>query len=569
MFSYWNIATLAILSGSVAAVPALDVRAAANAYAPYTTACPSSALVRIATTISSAESSYVAQRKAKADVALVSWLEKINPGFGTTDLPSLGLVLSGGGYRALLNEAGMMQALDSREKSTSVSGLLQAFTYQSSLSGGGWLSNSLASFNWPTISYMMSKIWNSNFANGLLLPDNIGAILDYPTIVGAVSAKQAAGYNVSLADLYGRLLGYNLLSGNDGGVAVRLSGLTQMSKFQSFDVPYPIITSIGTNLDVGQCSVTLNSTQYEFSPFEFGSWDTGIRAFTPTQYMGSKLVNGKPTGQCTANFDNLGLITASTSNVFPGLCYIFPVSGSPISLNVSGTTGDIAQAIENVFIQIAKPLFTELFNLIPNPFKGIASATVVSGQDQLYLGDGGLSSQNAPIWPFIQPVRNVSALYGTDLKPSLTSIRLLTLRLVADIGGDGANSYNSGASLYNVYVQAKARGLVKMPYIPPVSTFTSRNLTSRAQFFGCDEPNTVTIIWTPLVSYNYPSNISGSVLELPVAQTNGIIGNGNLLATQNGDSEWPTCLACALMKKTSSSIPSECTVCFAKYCFKN
>ncbi|KAK5118202.1 hypothetical protein LTR85_008182 [Meristemomyces frigidus] len=551
------------------AVPA-GPRAVSNGYAPVSTPCPSAALVRTASGINAPEATYVASRKAIADAALISWLDKISntSAFGTASLPSIGLVLSGGGYRALLNEAGILQAFDARERETSVSGLYQAFTYQTALSGGGWFANSLAAQNWPTVSYLQKTIYEPNFAAGLLVPDNIGALSSYGAIVSDIVAKADAGYNVSLADVYGRLLGYNLFTGADGGVSLKMSSLTSFSNFTAHNVPFPIITSIGTDLDIGQCTTTLNATQYEYSPYEFGSWDDGVNAFTQTAFLGSKLSNGVPsTGSCTANFDNLGFITASTSNVFPGLCYLFPVDGNP-DFSLGGVIGDLAQALEvltwshhllpieadsgcqDILVKAAEPVFDILFNEIPNPFRGFAHSYAVSESAQLTLGDGGLSSQNDPIWPLIQPSRNVDVL------------------VVTDIGGDNVvTNYATGGSLVNTYNQAQAHGLTKMPFIPSTDVFASENLTMRAQFFGCYEQNTVTLVWIPLASFTYISDTSGAQLEYPVSETDGIIGNGNAIATQNGDSEWPTCLACAIMKKSTTTLPSECQACFSKYCY--
>ena len=62
-------------------------------------------------------------------------------------LPNIGIALSGGGYRALLNGAGAIQAFDSREDNGTASGhlggLLQASTYVAGLSGGSWLTGSI------------------------------------------------------------------------------------------------------------------------------------------------------------------------------------------------------------------------------------------------------------------------------------------------------------------------------------------------------------------------------------------------------------------------------------------
>ncbi|KAG9578368.1 hypothetical protein KCU77_g11523, partial [Aureobasidium melanogenum] len=56
-------------------------------------------------------------------------------------------------------------------------------------------------------------------------------------------------------------------------------------------------------------------------------------------------------------------------------------------------------------------------------------------------------------------------------------------------------------------------------------------------------------------------------IETSEAQTAGIIANGNAIATQDGDAQWPVCLGCAIMKKTGAALPDACTACFDKYCY--
>ena len=103
-------------------------------YQPVSTACPNTPLVRDATELGSQEKDYVSSRKQKADKALADWLQK-QGSFSTDNQPSVALATSGGGYRALLSGAGVVQAFDARDSNTSVSGLYQGLTYHSGLSG--------------------------------------------------------------------------------------------------------------------------------------------------------------------------------------------------------------------------------------------------------------------------------------------------------------------------------------------------------------------------------------------------------------------------------------------------
>lgn len=106
-------------------------------YSPGQATCPSTPLVRPATSLNPSEASYVTSRKTKADESLAAWLKK-QGAFTTDSLPSVGFTSSGGGYRALLVTAGVVQAIDGRESNAPTSGLYQGLTYEAGLSGGAW-----------------------------------------------------------------------------------------------------------------------------------------------------------------------------------------------------------------------------------------------------------------------------------------------------------------------------------------------------------------------------------------------------------------------------------------------
>ncbi|KAK3110425.1 hypothetical protein LTR53_015297 [Teratosphaeriaceae sp. CCFEE 6253] len=519
-------------------------RRALNAYAPTTAPCPTASIVRPATGPALGEAQYSAARKPVADAALASWLKTVNAGFNTSTLPTLGLAGSGGGYRALLNEAGIVQAMDARDSNSSVAGLYQALSYHAALSGGGWFASSLAAWNWLTVSYLQRKVYEPNLQQSLLLPGGWEVALAYARIFADVTAKAAAGYPVTPGDIYGRLIGWNLFPSPDGGAALPMSGLTAHTNFTAHKIPYPIITSIGTNASSGNCSVQPAATQYEYTPHKFGSWDTGVNSFVQTAYLGTDLGNGVTAhGNCTRGFDKLDFVTASTSNIFGFLCNPLYAGGDALE--------QLANTLQNALVEVAGVTTTELFNEIPNPFYGYKHANAVSGDKILTLGDGDLSLQNNPIWPFLQPARNVSVL------------------LVADTRNENAtNSPCDGLSLQNTFKQAQAQGLSKMPFVPTYSDFVARGLGSQARFFGCNQSNSITLIWLPLQNYSSSAAATTSTfaVQVSVADTRTIIHNGNLIATQNSDQQWPTCLACAVMGKTGTALPAGCGACFARYC---
>ena len=89
----------------------------AQSYAPINVTCPSD-LIRFGDKgLSPQESQYISQRRTKATQNLRTWLEMINlQDFDVTsflanesNIPTLAIAFSGGGYRAMLNGAGVFQ----------------------------------------------------------------------------------------------------------------------------------------------------------------------------------------------------------------------------------------------------------------------------------------------------------------------------------------------------------------------------------------------------------------------------------------------------------------------------
>lgn len=443
----------------------------------------------------------------------------------------------------MLSGAGVIQGLDARDSNVGTSGLYQGLTYQAGLSGGAWLLSSFAGNNYPTISSLQSKLWTQAFQDSLLDPAFLLAAVAYAEVTNDIVAKNDAGFPPTLTDPWGRLLSYQLLYGYDGGVFDTLSGLTSKSNFSSFNVPYPIITSLGVKTNEGQCIPGPNATTYEFTPYEFGSWDAGVSAFTPTRYLGSSLSNGVPVtaGSCIVNYDNLGYVLGTSSSLFNEFCAVVP---TPTNLTTS-LTGDLA-----AIVSVAHNLSTrDEYAVYPNPFFAYPRSSLVASQQDLFLVDGGEALQNNPIFPLLQPARGVDVI------------------LVNDNSADTSNSFPNGSEILTTYVQSLNAGLTKMPVIPSVATFIADGLNKRPTFFGCNDPSKLTIVYIPNVNYTFPSNEPTAKLQYAPNETAGMIANGVQIATHGGDANWPMCLACGIVKKTGAALPAACAACFSQYCY--
>lgn len=364
-------------------------------------------------------------------------------------------------------------------------------------SGGAWLLSSLAGNNWPTISSLQAGLWTQAFQDSLLLPEFLLAAVAYTEVTNDIVAKQNAGFPPTLTDPWGRLLSYQLLYGPDGGVMDTLSSITALSNFTNHNVPYPIITSLGVKTFQGECLPGPNATQYELAPFEFGSFDAGVSAFTPSQYLGSSLSNGVPTtpGSCIVNYDNLGYALGTSSSLFNEACVAGP-SGTNVSTGLTGILATIVTAAHQLSTR-------DEYAVYPNPFYNYPRSSLVASQKDLYLVDGGEALQNNPIFPMLQPSRQIDVI------------------IVNDNSADTSMNFPNGSEILTTYVQSLNAGLTKMPVIPSVDTFISQGLNKRPTFFGCNDPSKATIIYVPNVNYTFPSNEPTAKLQYMPNETAG------------------------------------------------
>lgn len=395
---------------------------------------------------------------------------------------------------------------------------------------------------------MRDHLWEAAFQDSLFDPEGWLFGVAYAKIVGEILEKEKAGFHTTLTDPWGRLLSYQLLKNN--GEATTFSSVATMSSFTSHSVPFPIIVSLGVKTFLGECKPGPNATVYEFSPYEFGSWSPDVSAFTPTKYLGTTMKNGVPTGECTENYDNLGYILGTSSTLFNEACL-----SAPTPVNGSSDPFESAAA----FLDGVHEISTEdLYAIYKNPFHEytsssatINSADNIPAQESLSLVDGGESSQNNPLFPMLQPARNISAI------------------IVNDNSADTKSHWPNGSEILTTYTQALSAGLTRMPFIPSVETFIEKGYNTRATFFGCGDKSKITIIYLPNAEYTYPSNVATSQLIYPKAESGDVIANGVKIATQGDDAKWPTCLGCAFMEKTGQVLPGDCEACFKEYCYSS
>ncbi|EIW76500.1 hypothetical protein CONPUDRAFT_111484 [Coniophora puteana RWD-64-598 SS2] len=586
--------------------------AAAQAYTPQTTSCPSGfALYRDAgnagnQTISSSESAYVQSRKSNvlpgawktylanvqgtsAGSSLPSYVSEILNGTGSAqDLPTLGIASSGGGYRAAFFGAGTLNALDARNSSSAsagLGGLLQSATYIAGLSGGSWLLSSLVQANFPMIQELVfgptqntsntQNSWGGWMADmGLSEPSDSlltnGEYID--GLLNEFKGKQSAGWPVTFVDLWARTLARHFSNGTTmnsfydenlpHGAGILWSDVVNTPAFASYNIPFPIVVvDMHAPNENDSNVITLDTepitnTVFEFNPYEMGSFDPNLAAFTQTKYLGTT-----NTSVCVTGYDQQAFVTGSSSALF----------NSFNSQALSSTLGPLLQAIEGV---IGNP-DDLLYAAYPNPFYGVTTGGFLgSNQTVLTLVDGGEDGENLPIQPLFVKARGVDVIISIDA--------------TADI-----NNYAAGSAL--IATQNRTSLFPSAYSFPPVptsiQTFASQNLADRPTFFGCN--TTSSNDTTPLIIYiangGPPAGASSTsdgitntaTLQLSYNDTfaQSFIDQTFAIATQGRpssggdtkDGEWPACVACAVVDRARGRAGQErsgvCQSCFERYCW--
>lgn len=537
-------------------------------------------MVRSAASLSSNETQWLQRRRNRTTAALENLLGRLDiEGFDAAQyinrhssnnsaLPNIGIAVSGGGWRALMNGAGVLKAFDSRTANNTgtgkLGGLLQSATYLSGLSGGSWLVGSLYINNFTTVGALQAETSGSvyEFGNSILEgPEESGIQIFntaeyYANLVGDVNDKADAGFETSLTDIWGRALSYQLINATEGGPAYTWSSIGISEPFSSGDTPFPII--IADARAPNQKIISTNASIYEFNPYEMGTWDPTAFGFVPLNHLGTNFTAGTvPTDdRCVVGFDNAGYLMGTSSTLF-----------NQFILQLNGT--DIPEALQNLISKFLNALDennNDIADYTPNPFYRYNPRTNPGANStRLTLVDGGEDLQNIPLHPLIQPTRNVDVIFAVDSS------------------ADTSSGWPNGASMVATYersLSAISNG-TSFPSIPDNNTFVNLGLNNRPTFFGCNTSNltegTTTpplVVYLPNSPYVTLSNISTFQLSTNDSQRDAIILNGFDVATMaNGtrDTTWPTCVACAILsrslERTNTAVPDACTQCFNRFCW--
>lgn len=487
-------------------------------------------------------------------------------------IPRIALSFSGGGYRAMLCAAGEISGLDNRTVGAAEHGLpiLDSSSYITGLSGGSWFVSSLIYNNWTSVQEIIDQngqddaIWD--LEHNILAPGGLNIIKDanyWDDIDDQVDDKRDAGFNVSLTDPWGRGLSYQFFPGlKDFGAGMTFTSLRDWEIFKNYSIPFPIVVSDGRT--PGKQIINLNSTVFEFTPYELGSWDTYVDSFVDLKYTGTHIDKGKPVNNtCWSGLDNTGFVFGTSSTLFNQFL---------LRLNSTDLSGLAYSAADALLTDLSQDE-NDIAPWYPNPFYNspFGSSHTIKNSNSLYLVDGGEDNQNVPLYPLLEEERGVDVIFAFDNS------------------ADTDQSWPNGSSLVYTYERqfSNASANFAFPYVPGVDTFLHNNLTAKPTFFGCYASNLTSLMEEvdtdyvpPLVVYianrpwSYHSNTSTFKLSYDDDEKLGMIENGFAISTFNNltiDADFKKCISCAILQRSKErmgvEIGDECKSCFDDYCW--
>ncbi|CAH0020252.1 unnamed protein product [Clonostachys rhizophaga] len=566
----------------------------ADPYAPVYTSCPQDLSIRAASTgLSDNEKAWrdlhakqiIPELKSYLTLANISgfdiqqYIDQIN----ATNLPIVGLSVSGGGTQSGLGGLGIWQAYDARNPGAIASrtgGLSQILSYMTGLSGGGAITvGIIAANNFSTTAQIRTT---TNFSVPYSNPT--GNFTQFFTeIFENTGAKAEAGFPVSVVDPFGQFWGNWLPPNATFANYSDLANPTNNGAFALGTAPMPIMVlaevipgkspGIGKIMYPGFNSTNqFNLTSYEVTPFEFGSWAGGrVQAFIPTQYLGTSMSNGKPQNDsvCAVGFDKLTFIQGTTACAFNAwfidAFYQIPVFAkrelesrqqqqADIPIPPGQQDNPLVYLVNQTAVNFNQTFNDSMWGTYPNPFQDYNDD--MKNVDELLLIDGSLTGETNPIRPLIIPERRVDFI------------------IVYEASSDSKYYWVNGTNLINTQKSA-SEGNIPFPQIPDVKTMVTQNLTKQPTFFGCNaSDSTPLVLYLPNSPWSGYTNFSYMQDSFTNNQLNATLDNAFQLATYgNGtvDANWPACLACATIKKSAKrvnvTLPPVCTSCFNQHCW--
>lgn len=166
--------------------------------------------------------------------------------------------------------------------------------------------------------------------------------------------------------------------------------------------------------------IPLNTTVWEFSPLEMGSYDPYLAAFTPIELTGTYVNDGTAfvpsfvnrssgaAGDCVNAFDQASFVYGTSSSLF----------NAALELGTAAFDSNTDGIIRSIINGIAGAVRSSDFLVAnwPNPFQGVNGPAGFDRANDvaLELTDGGENGENVPLNPLLAKARGVDVIIAAD-----------------------------------------------------------------------------------------------------------------------------------------------------------
>lgn len=388
----------------------------------------------------------------------------VGVGLYDQDVPSIGVVASGGGCRATIASLAFVDALDQL-------GFLDACSHISTLSGSTWMLGSLLSHK-----FSLSEL--RDYLQKSLAQESLRNDLDVAAIFKQLKAKYYCNQTITMTDIYGCILEHiflKYLTESDNSIC-----LSHTRDFvASGKYPYPLFTALLTNF---------NPREFiEFSPAGIGSADV-LGLWVDPEDFDKKFSGG----------------VSNDESPEQSLGFLLGIFGSAFAFGFSDAYNWLIGQLKNHWYSVSVPndteeylRHTELYHgldrltqpkMVQNLFQTAARVnnftkdmdkSPIKDADQLMLVDGGMRC-NLPFAPLLIPARNVNLYLVCDVSGGTKSEGIKTLEEYAHEKGyklplfDYDKINNNEVCLFYDDKDATVPVVVYIPHVADPSTIQFR-----------------------------------------------------------------------------------------------
>lgn len=353
-----------------------------------------------------------------------------------------------------------------------------------------------------------------------------------------VKVKKIKGFSLSFTDYWGKALLKRLqtkISSETGSFSF-YQLIRQTSKFQQKQAPILIF--------IANCKNDhMKNFIFEFTPFEFGSWEPSAQIFINLRYLGSKIVKGIAE-KCFHDFDDLGFIAATSSSIFNNaILYIWKgmsdsskeiVDTVKALMSIFGLSNSFEGHLSNNHTDTM--IETDYAIYKPNPYFHYDNDKInpsLTEKDYLYLVDGGEDGENIPMRTLLIPERNLEAIF------------------IMDSSSDKEN-YTNGTKLETILNISKQYGV---DYLQSDADLFENFQPTEPKVLGCYLGNTQgdkkppVLIYMANTDHSFSSNTSTFKVTYNDIELNNMLQSAEMIFTGDENKYYEKCLPCFLLKR--------------------